>query len=98
MKHEAGGIAERSETPSRLVINEEFSQISGSFQNLKQVQENFESYPTINWQPLESFKKWAGIYSQANSQDGDDITCTSNMQQTMNMINALTKATIGIAC
>ena len=49
---------------------------------------------------MESFKKWTGIYSQANSKDGDDITCTSNiyMQQTTNMIIALTKATIGIAC
>ena len=25
------------------------------------MQENFESYPTRNWQPMESFKKWVGI-------------------------------------
>ena len=48
MKHKAGGIAGRSETPSRFVIAEEFRQISGSLaiQNLKYVQENFESDPT----------------------------------------------------
>ena len=49
MKHKAGCIVGRSETPSRLVITEEFSQISGSLaiQNLKHVQVNFESYPII---------------------------------------------------
>ena len=67
MKHKAGGIAEKSETPSRLVIIEEFSQISRSLaiQNFKHIQENFESYPTRNWQPMESFEKSAGIYSPA---------------------------------
>ena len=76
MKHKAGGIAERSETPSRLVITEEFSQISRNLaiQNLKHIQENFESCSTRNWQPVESFKKWAGIYSPANSKD--DTGCT----------------------
>ena len=55
-----------------LVIAEEFSQISRSLaiQNLKYIQENFESYPTRNWQPMESFEKSAGIYSPANSKDG----------------------------
>ena len=74
-KHKAGGITERSETPTRLVITEEFSQISRSLaiQNLKHIQKSFESYPTRNWQPTESFKKWAGIYSPANSKD--DTVC-----------------------
>ena len=65
MKHKAGGIAGRSKTPIRFVIIEEFSQISGSLaiQNLKHVQENFESYPTGNWQPIESFEKWASSYT-----------------------------------
>ena len=71
MKHKAGGIAGRSETPSRLVITEEFSQISRSLAipNLKHIQENFESYPTRNWQPMKSFEKWAVIHSPANSKD-----------------------------
>ena len=71
MKHKAGDIAERSETLIRLVITEEFSQISGNLaiQNLKHIQENFESYPTRNWQPMESLEKWADMYSPAKSKD-----------------------------
>ena len=71
MNHKVGGITGRSETPSRLVIAEEFSQISRSLavQNLKHIQENFESYPTRNWQPVESFEKWTGINSPTNSKN-----------------------------
>ena len=43
--------------------------MSLAIQNLKHVQENLESYPTRNWQPMESFEKWAGIYSPANNKD-----------------------------
>ena len=65
MEHKAGGIAGRPQTPSRLVITE-FSQIFGSLaiQNLKHVQDKFLKYPGSQ---SESFEKWAGIYSPANS-------------------------------
>ena len=60
MKHRGGGIAERFETPSRLVITEELSQVSGSL-----AIQNLEIYPTGNWQPTESFEKWVGIIVSA---------------------------------
>ena len=56
MKHKAGGIAGRSETPSRLVITEDFSQISKilAVQNLKRIQENFD----LKVIRLESVSQW----------------------------------------